>query len=177
MSNKLLVILLMGAAGWWFYGSYNSNESMQALTASPNILFAAKGVEKSKLYVFTDPDCSACRHLHKLTPELNEKGVSLYFYPLPLMSGVNYDSSGKATGSRAKDIRNVWCSNHQQRSFNALFHGSKISNKPACETPLEKHLKYAKALKVRGVPTLFDADGNKVSLMGDADSMIRNLGL
>lgn len=177
VSGKMTILLILVGVAWWWHSGHSKQQAFQQLKHSPSIVFPADGSEKARLYVFTDPDCSACKHLHKMTKALNNKGVSLHFYPLPLMSGINYNQEGELVGSRANDIRAVWCSQFKQGAFNTLFHGGKVSLRSRCVNPLEEHVRYAGELKVRGVPTLFNDKGESIPLWSDANNMVKALGI
>lgn len=124
-----------------------------------------KGNGKRKLAVFSDPDCPYCRRLEQDLTKLND--VTVYTFLLPIEQ-LHPDASAKA--------RAVWCSADRQKTWNELMLNNVApAGTKACENPLDKIAAFAQQKRINATPTMFLADGTRVSgakSAGDIDRLL-----
>ena len=116
-----------------------------------------KGDGKRVIAVFSDPNCGYCKRLEQNIKELDN--VTIYTFMFNILSA---DS--------AKKSRDVWCSADKLMAWeNWMLNGKAAANAAEkCEDPGAKVYELGKKLKVDGTPTIFFADGSRVSGAVDA---------
>ena len=129
-----------------------------------------KGNGKRRLAVFSDPDCPYCRRLEQDLTKLND--VTVYTFLLPI------EQLHPAAPEKAKA---VWCSADRQKTWSALMLSNVApSGAKSCENPVEKIAAFAQQKHINATPTMFLADGTRISgakpaaeldrLMNEADA-------
>jgi len=106
-----------------------------------------KGNGKSRLAVFTDPNCQYCKKLEK--EMVNLTNTTVYLFVLPIL-----------TGSEEK-ARNIWCSTDRLKTWeDHMLNGVDPPLAKSCDTTgLTKISKHAEKLKINVTPTLIFEDG------------------
>jgi len=107
-----------------------------------------QGTGEHKIALFSDPDCPYCR---KVEPELAKlENVTIYVFMTPLPNHPD---------ARRK-VEAVWCAKKEQASsWREMMLENKDPGKRACDNPIDRNLKLAGKLGVRGTPTLFNEYG------------------
>ena len=110
-----------------------------------------KGNGSVEMAIFSDPNCSHCKHLEKNLRDVDN--VTIYLFPLSILS-----ESSKTLAE------NVWCSNNPTKSWqNWMLNGIKpVKTNMQCTLPNDAIKQLADKLNVRGTPTLFFSDGTRV---------------
>ncbi len=110
------------------------------------------GDAKRKMAVFSDPNCPYCKQLEKSLAQLNNVTIYTFLYPI-----LPADSLTKAQG--------IWCSANRGKTWQAWALNDQAPPSTAqCDTTaLNKNLELGRALNVTGTPTLFFADGRRLS--------------
>lgn len=116
-----------------------------------------KGTGARIVYVFTDPLCPFC---HKLEGELDKMtNITIYRFVVPM--------KGKQSVAQSTS---VWCSKDKLASWKEALVGKTLL--PAtCETPHDRNIFTARALKVQGTPTLFKLNGSRKDGAGSKDEL------
>lgn len=109
-----------------------------------------KGDGKRVLYVFSDPDCPACRALEPTLAQLTN--VTIHIFPYPLVS-IHPDASRK--------VRNIWCASDRAKAWTDWMLEKKPAPDRECEHPVDRNLMLAQQLEINATPTLISADGRK----------------
>lgn len=143
-----------------------TEERMRTLTAIKfdqlplNLAFrVVKGSGKRKVAYFTDPNCPYCKRLDQEFAKLTDVTVYVFLYPI-----LSQDSRDKAAA--------VWCSKDRVMAYNdMMLNGNAPKATGKCDTPIEKILAYGKQKGISGTPTLFFADGQRVSGAMPADRL------
>ena len=112
-----------------------------------------KGSGKRKLAVFSDPDCPYCRRLEQDLRKLND--VTVYTFLLPI------EQLHPAATEKA---RAVWCSADRQKTWDELMlNNVNPTGAKSCENPVDKVVAFAQQKGINATPTMFLADGTRVS--------------
>lgn len=112
-----------------------------------------RGNGKRILATFEDPNCGYCKRLHQNLFKLSNITIYTFVYPI-----LNNDSMTKS--------KRIWCAKDQVKAWNDwMIHGKAPSGSESCDTQsvLVQNQAYGRNLRINGTPTLFFADGTRVS--------------
>jgi thiol:disulfide interchange protein DsbC len=112
-----------------------------------------RGNGKRKLAMFSDPYCPACRQFERQLREIDD--ITVYVFMYPVIRPENIDHS-----------RAVWCSPDRAKAWLELAAqpSPKVpAAKPTCANPIEKILETGRRLGVNSTPTLFLANGERLT--------------
>jgi len=108
-----------------------------------------RGDGKRIFATFEDPNCGYCKRLAKDIAGMDN--VTIYTFLLPILS---QDSANKS--------RAVWCAADRAKAWNDLM----INNTPPaagnCDAPIEKVVALAQKYNIRGTPTIFLSNGERI---------------
>ncbi|CAG0944570.1 MAG: putative thiol:disulfide interchange protein DsbC [Rhodocyclaceae bacterium] len=108
-----------------------------------------RGDGKRVFATFEDPNCGYCKKLAKELAGMNN--VTIYTFLLPILS---QDSTEKS--------RAVWCAADRAKAWNDLM----VNNTPpaagTCDAPTDKVLALAQKYNIRGTPTIFLSNGERI---------------
>ncbi len=108
-----------------------------------------KGDGKRVFATFEDPNCGYCKKLAKEMDGMDN--VTIYTFLLPILSP---DSVSKSKA--------VWCSADRARAWRELM----VNNVPPaaanCDAPVDKVMALAQKYNIRGTPTIFLANGERI---------------
>ena len=108
-----------------------------------------RGDGKRVFATFEDPNCGYCKRLAKELAGMNN--VTIYTFLLPILS---QDSAEKS--------RAVWCAADRAKAWNDLM----VNNTPpaagSCDAPTEKVVALAQKYNIRGTPTIFLSNGERI---------------
>jgi len=88
--------------------------------------------------------------LRKTLEDVDNLTVYTFLYPI-----LSPDSKVK--------VRNVWCAKDQGKTWDDWMLRGKTPPNANCDVPEDKLLELGQQLMVRGTPTLFFADGSRIS--------------
>ena len=113
-----------------------------------------KGNGSRKMAVFSDPDCPFCKRLEQNElADLND--VTIYTFILPL-DQLHPDAANKA--------KQIWCASDRAKAWQEWMTMGVLPKKSnTCDVPLEKVQSLAKKYAVTSTPTLFFADGKRLT--------------
>ena len=116
-------------------------------------LKVVKGTGTRKLYVFSDPDCPYCKLLEKNLQSVNNVTIYTFMYPL------------KSLHPNAESVaKQIWCSSDRIKAWNGhLLNNTTPSATSSCSNPIDNNIALGKRLNIEGTPTLFLADGTRIS--------------
>ncbi len=98
---------------------------------------------------FEDPNCGYCK---KLTKEMaGMDNVTIYTFLLPILSR---DSAEKS--------RAVWCAADRAKAWNDLMVNGTVPAAGTCDAPIEKVVALAQKYNIRGTPTIFLSNGERI---------------
>jgi thiol:disulfide interchange protein DsbC len=110
-----------------------------------------KGDGKRQMAYFTDPNCPFCKRLDQELVKVNNVTVHVFLYPV-----LSQDSRDKAEA--------VWCSKDRAKAYlDLMLNDIPPKSAAACSTPIDKILAYGRQKGISGTPTMFFADGQRVS--------------
>ena len=109
-----------------------------------------RGNGKRVLASFEDPNCGYCKKLAKDLVKLDN--VTIYTFLYPILSEDSHEKS-----------RNLWCAPDRQQALDDWMLRGKTPATANCDVPEDKLLALGQQLMVRGTPTLFFADGSRIS--------------
>ncbi|ALM85130.1 DsbC family protein [Bordetella sp. N] len=117
-----------------------------------------RGNGARKVAIFEDPNCGYCKQLrHTLEGQTN---LTIYTFLYPIL----------APDSKTK-VRDVWCSSDKAATWDDWMLHGKTPPTANCSAPVDKLLTLGQKLMVRGTPTLFFANGSRVSGALPADEL------
>ena len=110
-----------------------------------------RGNGKRVLAMFSDPYCPYCQRFEKSLQEVDD--ITIYVFMMPIIRPQNADHS-----------RAVWCSPDRAKAWLdlALNHKPPAAS-PACDNPVDKNIQLGRTLRVQATPTIFLANGERVS--------------
>ena len=112
-----------------------------------------RGNGKRVLAMFSDPYCPACRDFERTLSKIDD--ITVYVFMYPVIRPQNADHS-----------RAVWCSPDRAKAWLELAASAKPKipeASPACPNPVDKLIEAGQRLGVNSTPTLFLANGERVS--------------
>ena len=143
-----------------------TDERMRALTAVKfdqlplDLAFRkVQGNGTRKVAYFSDPNCPYCK---KIEPDLAKlENVTIYIFLYPVLGQDSYEKS-----------KAVWCSKDRVKVWDEMMlNGNPPKTAGTCDTPIEKILAYGRQKGISGTPTLFFADGQRVTGAIPADQL------
>ena len=146
---------------WIFGGVFYDMQKKTDLTAPMKTLaqmadvtkFPETGDVKHTLYVFTDPRCPFCKKLEAELVKL--KNVRIHTFLTPLTS---LHPDAKEVSAR------IWCSENPAKAFeNFMLRGLELKTEAKCATPITQNEKLMTELGIKGTPTLFFENGERVT--------------
>lgn len=125
-----------------------------------------KGNGKRQLAVFSDPDCPYCQKLEHELASLSDVTVYTYLYPI---DSLHPEASSKA--------RAIWCSPNRSEAWTKWMTKQEAAKSPTtCDADPVKDLQALGAkLHINSTPTLFLADGKRISGMMPAAQLDKAL--
>ncbi|MBK6631383.1 MAG: DsbC family protein [Betaproteobacteria bacterium] len=108
-----------------------------------------KGDGKRVFATFEDPNCGYCKKLAKDMAGMNN--VTIYTFLLPILSRDSADKS-----------RAVWCAADRSKAWSDLMVNGIVPAAGTCDAPIEKVLALAQKYNIRGTPTLFFTNGERI---------------
>lgn len=107
-----------------------------------------RGDGKRVFATFEDPNCGYCKKLTKEMAGMNN--VTIYTFLLPM-------SQDSAEKSKA-----VWCAADRSKAWSDLMVNGTVPAAGTCDTPIEKVVALAQKYNIRGTPTIFLANGERI---------------
>jgi thiol:disulfide interchange protein DsbC len=114
------------------------------------------------LAIFEDPNCGYCKQLRHTLEDLPNLTVYTFIYPI------------LAPDSRTK-ARDIWCAKQPGQAWDDWMVRGKMPPSANCNAPIEQVLALGQRLMVQGTPTLFFADGTRVSGAIPRDELLARL--
>ncbi len=112
-----------------------------------------------KVAYFSDPNCRFCKKIEPELAKLENVTIHIFLYPI-----LGQDSYEKATA--------VWCSRDRVKVWDEMMlNGNPPKTAGTCDTPIEKIVAYGRQKGINGTPTLFFADGQRVTGAISADQL------
>jgi thiol:disulfide interchange protein DsbC len=110
-----------------------------------------RGNGKRVLVMFSDPYCPACKQFENVLQQIDDLTLYVYMYPVIRPEFTDHSKA-------------VWCSPDRAKAWVDLaMRGRRPSAPASCDTPVEKNLELGRSLGVNSTPTLYFANGEKVS--------------
>lgn len=110
-----------------------------------------RGSGRRILVMFSDPYCPYCQQFEKVLRQVND--ITVYVFMYPVIRPQNADHS-----------KAVWCSPDRAKAWLELaIDHKRPAATPNCNNPVEKNLELGRSLRVNSTPTLFLANGERVS--------------
>jgi thiol:disulfide interchange protein DsbC len=120
-----------------------------------------RGNGKRVLAMFSDPYCPACRQFERALADVDD--ITVYVFMYPVIRPENADHS-----------KAVWCSPDRGKAWLELAAGPRPKVPEAgarCANPVDKVLEAGRKLGVNSTPTLFLANGERLSGGLSADDL------
>jgi 2-polyprenylphenol 6-hydroxylase len=120
-----------------------------------------RGNGKRVMAMFSDPYCPACRQFEKALAQVDD--ITIYVFMYPVIRPQNADHS-----------RSVWCSTDRAKAWLELAAAPKPKvpeAAPTCANPVDKLVETGHKLGVNSTPTVFLANGERVSGGLSADDL------
>lgn len=108
-----------------------------------------RGNGKRVFATFEDPNCHYCKKLQKELADMTD--VTIYTFLIPILSP---DSETKS--------RAVWCASDRSQAWHDLMVKGIVPPTGTCEAPIKKNLALAQKYNVRGTPTIFLSNGERI---------------
>ncbi len=108
-----------------------------------------RGNGKRVFATFEDPNCVYCKKLQQEMAGVTN--VTIYTFLYPILAA---DSADKAKA--------IWCSPDRSKAWADWMQHGNMPKAAQCADPIDKIVALGKKLGVRGTPTIFFADGNRI---------------
>ena len=109
-----------------------------------------RGNGSRKLAIFEDPNCGYCKRLERDLQGVSDITVYVFLYPI-----LSADSVVKAKA--------IWCSPNPGKAWiDTMVRDTAPAKEGSCPTPLDKNLALGREKHIRGTPTIFFEDGERV---------------
>lgn len=108
-----------------------------------------KGDGKRVFATFEDPNCGYCKKLAKDLAGMNN--VTIYTFLLPILSRDSADKS-----------KAVWCAADRAKAWSDLMVNGIVPAAGTCDAPIEKVVALAQKHNIRGTPTIFLTNGERI---------------
>lgn len=97
--------------------------------------------------VLSDVNCGYCRKFHGQMARVNELGIRVNYLLIPFL------------GQKSRrDAISVWCADDRRAALDRAKNGGALEQKD-CDHPVDRNLRIAETLGVRGTPAFLLADG------------------
>jgi len=97
--------------------------------------------------VLSDVNCAYCRKFHNQMARVNELGIRVNYLLIPFL------------GQKSRrDAISVWCADDRRTALDRAKNGAAIEQKD-CDHPVDRNMRIAETLGVRGTPAFLLADG------------------
>lgn len=104
-----------------------------------------------RIAYFTDPNCPYCKQIEPRLAKL--ENVTIYVFLYPVLGQDSYDKA-----------KAVWCSKDRVKTYDdMMLNGRPPRNPGNCDTPIDKIIAFGRQKSINGTPTLFLADGQRIS--------------
>ena len=105
-----------------------------------------------KMAYFADPNCGYCKRFDRDTlPKVKNATVYVFMYPIIAKQSV---PTSKA----------IWCSKDPGKAWDDyVIRSVAPTAQPTCDNPVDDVLAFGSEQRIRGTPTLYFADGSRVS--------------
>ena len=105
-----------------------------------------------RMAYFADPNCGYCKRFDAETlPKLDNATVYVFLYPI-------------ITAQSVPTSKSIWCSADQDKAWDDyVIKGVAPKAAPDCDNPVDDILAFGYSKRIRGTPTLFFADGSRIS--------------
>lgn len=118
-----------------------------------NAITREKGDPQHTLYVFTDPRCPFCKKLEETLAGLNNIRIHTFLTPL-----TNLHPDAKELSAR------IWCAKDRIKALeDVMIKGIELTTPAQCSAPIEENQKLMAELGIKGTPTLFFENGERVT--------------
>jgi thiol:disulfide interchange protein DsbC len=111
-----------------------------------------KGNGKRQVAIFEDPHCPYCRQIETTLKDINDVTIYVFLFPIESLHP-------KAT----ETARNVWCSDDRAAAWVGVMLDKKAPAAKKCDDPIDQLRKFGDSLGINGTPTMFFADGRRVT--------------
>ena len=110
-----------------------------------------RGSGRRVMAMFSDPHCPACKQFEQNLQEIDDVTIYVFMYPVIRPELVAHSKA-------------VWCSADRANAWLDLaLRGKTPAAEAKCDTPLDKILVLGRSLGVNATPTLYLANGERIS--------------
>ncbi len=125
--------------------------------------------EQAEVYVFTDVTCGYCQKLHREIDAINDRGITVHYLAYP---------RGGMDGQGADLMQKVWCADDRQSALTSAKASGQLEQDPeACDDPVEAQYQKGVDFGVRGTPSIYTPDGEKLGGYLPPEKLAAALGL
>ncbi|MFA7268353.1 MAG: DsbC family protein [Sterolibacterium sp.] len=121
-----------------------------------------RGNGKRVFASFEDPNCGYCKKFAKELAGMTD--FTMYTFLTPILS--------PDSGEKSKAI---WCSADRAKTWNDWMVGGVVPTAGNCATPVDKVLALSQKLNIRGTPTIFYSNGERIPGMVSAARLEQDL--
>ena len=110
-----------------------------------------RGNGRRVLAMFSDPYCPACKQFEQVLQQIDDVTVYVFMYPV-------------IRPALAVQSKAVWCAPDRSAAWLDLaLRGKRLAASATCEGPVDKNLELGRMLGVNSTPTLYFANGERMS--------------
>lgn len=118
-----------------------------------NAITREKGTPQHTLYVFTDPRCPFCKKLEETLAGLGNIRIHTFLTPL-----TSLHPDAKEVSAR------IWCAKDKIKAFEkVMIDAIELTTPAQCTTAIEENEKLMRKLGIKGTPTIFFENGERVT--------------
>ena len=110
-----------------------------------------RGSGKRVMAMFSDPYCPACQQFERVLQQIDD--ITVYYFMFPVIRP-----------ERADHSKSVWCAPDRGKAWLDLALRQKVPPlNTACANPVDKVLELGRSLGVNATPTVYFANGERIS--------------
>lgn len=117
-----------------------------------------RGNGKRVFATFEDPNCGYCKKLAKDMASMTD--ITMYTFLYPILSPDSMEKS-----------RSIWCSPDRSKAWLGWMTENATPAGSSCDAPIEKVVALGNKLGIRGTPTIFLANGERIPGFVPADRL------
>jgi len=121
-----------------------------------------RGNGKRVFATFEDPNCGYCKKLAKEMVGMTD--ITMYTFLYPILSPDSGDKS-----------KAIWCASDRAKAWNSWMVSNTAPAAGTCDTPIDKIVALGQKLGVRGTPTIFLANGERIPGAVPVDKLEQDL--
>lgn len=149
-----------------------------------SFVYPAKGDEKARVVVFTDPTCPYCQRLHKDVEKIQEQGVTVHYIMFPRALARGYNDLGAQQVLAAFEY--AWCSKTPAKALDEVYNNGvsgyvatscSSQDQERIDFPYSAHYFMVQLAGISATPVTITEDGREIKGYRDIGNYLSQIGI